>query len=85
MLQGAEAALVALVRHFGPSLITKLPRLWERMSSLLLECPADQASSESPPQATADTQVCTHTLLMPAAPYTHSLYTLITAELASLY
>ena len=72
MLQGAEAALVALVKYFGPSLITKLPRLWERMSSLLLECPADQASSEAPTQATADAQVCTHTLLMPAAPYTHT-------------
>ena len=68
VLQGAEAALVALVKHFGPSLITKLPRLWERMSSLLLECSADQASLETPPQATADAQACTHTLRMPTAP-----------------
>ena len=71
MLQGAEAALVALVKHFGPSLIAKLPRLWERMSSLLLEHPADQASSKSPPQATADAQVRTHSPLVPATLYFH--------------
>ena len=69
MLQGAEAALVALVKHFGPSLITKLPRLWERMSSLLLEGHADKASSEPPPQATANAQVRTHNPLMSAASY----------------
>ena len=73
MLQGAEAALVALVKHFGPSLITKLPRLWERMSSLLLECPADQASSESPSSGYSG-RTGVHTHLAHASSALHSQF-----------
>ncbi len=58
-LQGAEAALVAMVRQSGPALVTKLPRLWERMSRPLLEhsAAATPSASAPPAQAAAEAQV----------------------------
>ena len=59
-LQGAEAALVAMVRQSGPALVTKLPRLWERMSGPLLEpssAAATPPASAPPAQAAAEAQV----------------------------
>lgn len=57
-MQGAEAALVALVMRFGPELLTKLPRLWERMSGPLLDSSAAAPDgSGAPPQAALDALV----------------------------
>jgi len=55
-MQGAEAALVAMVTQSGPALITKLPRLWERMSGSLREGSASLHTPDPPPQAAADAQ-----------------------------
>ena len=63
-LQGAEAALVAMVRQSGPVLVTKLPRLWERMSGGLLERSAPPEASAPPTQATADAQVLVYILFL---------------------
>ena len=57
LLQGAEAALVAMVRQSGAALVTKLPRLWERMSGPLLSRSANTGAAAPPAQAAADAQV----------------------------
>ena len=48
-----------MVRQSGPALITKLLRLWERMSEPLLEhsAAASPSASAPPAQAAAEAQV----------------------------
>ena len=41
---GSEAALVALARHFGPTLFTALPQLWSQVTQCLEHSPALQTA-----------------------------------------
>lgn len=48
---------MAMVRQAGSALVTKLPRLWERMSGALFERSVSPEASAAPAQAATDPQV----------------------------
>lgn len=51
-MQGAVAALQAIVSRCGPNLLQKLPRLWEQMSTGLAHSTAEPSSADAPTDPT---------------------------------